>query len=404
MSNDCSNVATADPSGAPSCTFSDPIELFNSNSTCCCEAFYYHSNDEIVTARNATFICLVCFYGLAILYSLYDLRGTYDTKNKSKVRFLKSRKFAASLVSFFSLTAGIICVWMHYSAFMCLGGRNGCTEGGPTEWAIYQLSMWYPLDSLANIGFIASKIMVLRKCLRNVQFGLSKSSDAPNDRMLSFVIAVLCALGLSSFAYSCAVYVNVSKLSEIIGKLQTNETSTEENTLNYATVTGYFGCAVATFVVATLSSLLYIWHTTFHLNRYLRTLQVDPRKLQLFHETESIDSAGNSVFSRIKRFAMKSPVQKTVKNLNGNLRRLQLSVALIALSFIFRALLYVLLAFWFVSTSTISVSKVSVTIKYAFCVAPYSTGRAIFGSPLVIPLVTLFCDPLMMMYAAHSHV
>jgi hypothetical protein len=357
-----------------------------------------------VTARNATFICLVCFYGLAILYSLYDLRGTYDTKNKSKVRFLKSRKFAASLVSFFSLTAGIICVWMHYSAFMCLGGRNGCTEGGPTEWAIYQLSMWYPLDSLANIGFIASKIMVLRKCLRNVQFGLSKSPDAPNDRMLSFVIAVLCALGLSSFAYSCAVYVNVSKLSEIIGKLQTNETSTEENTLNYATVTGYFGCAAATFVVATLSSLLYIWHTTFHLNRYLRTLQVDvASKLRGSNQTDNTDAVRSSTFSRIKRFAMRSPVQKTVKNLNSNLRRLQLSVALIALSFIFRALLYVLLAFYFVSTSITSAPTGSVTVEDVFCVSPYSTGRAMFGSPLVIPLVTLFCDPLMMMYAALSH-
>jgi hypothetical protein len=100
---------------------------------------------------------------------------------------------------------------------------------------------------------------------------------------------------------------------------------------------------------------------------------------------------------------MRSPVQKTVKNLNSNLRRLQLSVALIALSFIFRALLYVLLAFYFVSTSITSVPTGSVTVEDVFCVSPYSTGRAMFGSPLVIPLVTLFCDPLMMMYAALSH-
>jgi hypothetical protein len=44
---------------------------------------------------------------------------------------------------------------------------------------------------------------------------------------------------------------------------------------------------------------------------------------------------------------MMSAIQKTVKALSGNLRRLQLSVALIALSFLCKAFLYVTLAFLF---------------------------------------------------------
>jgi len=103
------------------------------------------------------------------------------------------------------------------------------------------------------------------------------------------------------------------------------------------------------FALATLSSLLYVWHTTFHLSRYLKSLQKDTKERRLSEDEEPTDTAALSAFGRIKNFAMTSPIQKTVKTLSGNLRRLQLSVALIALSFLCKALLYVTLAVGYIS-------------------------------------------------------
>jgi hypothetical protein len=38
-------------------------------------------------------------------------------------------------------------------------------------------------------------------------------------------------------------------------------------------ISSHFSSAAVMFALATLSSLLYVWHTTFHLSRYLKSLQ-----------------------------------------------------------------------------------------------------------------------------------
>jgi hypothetical protein len=157
------------------------------------------------------------------------------------------------------------------------------------------------------------------------------------------------------------------------------------------------------FALATLSSLLYVWHTTFHLSRYLKSLQKDTRRLS--DNEEPSDTTALSAFGRIKNFAS----QKTVKTLSGNLQRLQLSVALIALSFLCKAFLYVLLAVLLGLPIEAPVFPSNFTAPFILdrFLCFYSSelriaGRTIWGSPLVIPLFTLFCDPFLTMYAALS--
>ena len=98
-----------------------------------------------------------------------------------------------------------------------------------------------------------------------------------------------------------------------------------------------------------------------------------------------------------------------MKTLSGNLRRLQLSVALIALSFLCKALLYVTLTVGYSAgdppyNSTITYPSY---IDRHLCFPSYSNelrivARTVWSSPLVIPLFTLFCDPFLTMYAALS--
>jgi hypothetical protein len=166
------------------------------------------------------------------------------------------------------------------------------------------------------------------------------------------------------------------------------------------------------FALATLSSLLYVWHTTFHLSRYMKSLQKDTKERRLSEDEEPTDTTALSAFARIKNFASKmSPIQQTVKTLRGNLRRLQLSVALIALSFLFKVFLYVTLAVGYISRDPTPPHNTTMTnppyIDRFLCFPSYSNelrivSRTVAGSPLVIPLFTLFCDVFSTMYTALS--
>ena len=129
-----------------SCKLNDPSDLYNSN--CCCIAFWYNSSDEdaVATARKYTFGFLVAAYGLAIIYSIYDLGIAFaDKVRRRKVgirAFVKSHKFAVSLVSFLALSAGTASCWFHYSSFMCFAGlQEGCIKG-PSKAAIHQFKFW----------------------------------------------------------------------------------------------------------------------------------------------------------------------------------------------------------------------------------------------------------------------
>ena len=265
------------------------------------------------------------------------------------------------------------------------------------------------MDAVSNIGFIASKILVLQKCLRIVQMGLDKSPEAPSDRLLSVVVGLLCVSFLGCFAFAIAARVTEYEQSTVIGQLIGNPNSSV--TLRFPiALSGYFSSAAVMFALATLSSLLYVWHTTFHLSRYLKSLQKDTKERRLSEDEEPTDTAALSAFARIKNFASKmSPIQQTVKTLRGNLRRLQLSVALIALSFLCKAFLYVTLAVGYISRDPPYSSTITnpLYIDRHLCFPSYSNelrivSRTVLASPLVVPLFTLFCDVFLTMYAAHS--
>ena len=267
------------------------------------------------------------------------------------------------------------------------------------------------MDSVSNIGFIASKILVLQKCLRIVQMGLDKSPEAPSDRLLSVVVGLLCGSVPVCLVVAIVAQDIEMKQSRVIDQLRENSQSTPKPADFPIALSAFFSSTAVMFALATLSSLLYVWHTTFHLSRYLKSLQKDTKERRLSEDEEPTDTAALSAFGRIKNFAMTSPIQKTVKTLSGNLRRLQLSVALIALSFLCKALLYVTLAFLFglpINTPVLPTNSTSPFIlDRDWCFLPFSTefriaGRTVWGSPLVIPLFTLFCDIFLTMYAALS--
>jgi Na+/proline symporter len=304
-----------------------------------------------MSTRKETFACLVFFYGLAILYLLFELRGTYKSKrHKSFGEFIKSRQLFMSLVSIFSMIAGIVACSLHYSAWMCFGGEGKDCVNGPSQKAFDLISEYFPMDAVSNIGFIASKILVLQKCLRIVQMGLDKSPEAPSDRLLSVVVGLLCVSFLGCFAFAIVARVIDQQQSDVIGQLRNNAQSKPTFPDFPVALSGFFSSAAVMFALATLSSLLYVWHTTFHLSRYLKSLQKDTKERRLSEDEEPTDTTALSAFARIKNFASKmSPIQQTVKTLRGNLRRLQLSVALIALSFLFKVFLYVTLAVGYIS-------------------------------------------------------
>jgi hypothetical protein len=210
-----------------------------------------------MSTRTQTFGFLVFFYGLAILYLLFELRGTYKSKrHKSLGEFIKSRQLFMSLVSIFSMIAGIVACFLHYSAWMCMGGE-GCPLG-PSQKAFDLLAVWFPMESVSNIGFIASKILVLQKCLRIVQMGLDKSPEAPSDRLLSVVVGLLCVSFLGCFAFAIVARVIVEGNSAVIGQLRKNPQSNPTLPNFPLALSGFFSSAAVMFALATLSSLLYV--------------------------------------------------------------------------------------------------------------------------------------------------
>ena len=204
--------------------------------------------------------------------------------------------------------------------------------------------VWYPFDSISNIGFIATKILVLQKCLRIVQKGLDKSPEAPSDRLLSVVVGLLCVSFLACFVLAILASNTLQAQSDMISQLRQNSQLTPKPANFPQSNSAFFSSIAVMYALATLSSLLYVWHTTFHLSRYLKSLQKDTKDRQLSENDEPTDTAALSALGRIKNFAIASPIHKTVKTLSGNLRRLQLSVALVALSFFCKAFLYITLA------------------------------------------------------------
>ena len=146
--------------------------------------------------------------------------------------------------------------------------------------------------------------------------------------------------------------------------------------------------AAFSLLLANLCAFLYLVHTRHHLNNYLASIQLRTR--------ESVDAEDVSMTPRIVR----------------NMRRLRLAVYLIASSFIVKAVVYTVLAVGHSSAYTaadatcpsahsLASNATEYRLRY-LCDGDYNQwgatlARGMLGSPLLLPLVALFCDPLLMM-------
>jgi hypothetical protein len=260
------------------------------------------------------------------------------------------------------------------------------------------MAAYVGLDPFSNVGFISSKIMLLQNCLHTVQLGLDKTPEAPSIRTLSVVVSFL---GLSALGWTI-----VGLYSSVNLRPESSENQNSEN-LFYV-----FVMAATTLIFATFSSFLYIWHITFHLRRYLKTVGQEDQANQDDENYGHPEAESElSAFGRIKKFAKNSLMNKFVKNLSGKLRRLQMSVAFISLSFLIKAVLYLFFSVKFHG------SKIKKPPQVPDCSCPdsgisyytlrlcdetvYSAelifGRMLLGSPFLIPLITLFCDPMLIL-------
>lgn len=374
-----------------SCCGKGVDRIFSNN--CCCISFFNVADKITEQQRTETFSALCVLFGIAIFYLLYDLRIVYRTrKQKTLWEFLRSPKIVLLIVSIFSMIVGFCCSLAHYATFRCAGkvddGKDEKNSDGicPNVFAFelsasQSLRAFFALDAVSNISFITSKILILKNILRTVQIGLEKSPQAPNVRLLSITVTFLWILCLF---FVCAAIIACA--------------NREDYNIWYVV---QFASAFSTFIFAMISTMLYIKHTSFHLNRYLNSLKSEsPRD-------DDVQESGDvymSTFDRIKMLAMNSPTGKIVKTLSGSLRRLQFAVLLILLSFSLRAVLYVLLFNYFLRSLNVeSDHRISAFDFKDRCNSTLwggqevIVGRSVLGSPLLIPVITMFADPILMM-------
>jgi hypothetical protein len=274
------------------------------------------------------------------------------------------------------------------------------------------------MDSFSNIGFIASKLMVLQSSLRTVQLGQDKGADAPSVRLLSLVVG-FCTV--SAIIWVVVALVCADKFNSVAKLLKQNDQAIKDGKLlqpNQETIEtgdffnfffGLFIIAATSLTFASLSTFLYIKHIGFHLKRYLISLEKN--------RSITADDENSNFRGRLSKF---NPFTKFAKSISGNLRRLQLSVALIALSFVFKVTVYILLAFGFgdnkydsgtscpedpsITYSSLSSlpSQIANSTLFFLCDGRYVSkslirARSLLGSPLVIPILVLMTDPFMIM-------
>lgn len=377
------------------CCGTGPDRVFGSRKNCCCFSFYNYADDITINQRDQTFATLCVFYVIAIFFLLFDLWKLFQSKKqKTLTEFIKSRKLLLLVASILSMISGIACSAAHYQTFRCAGASadyGRCPGGfGKNSDAASWLAAFLALDAVSNISFIASKMLALENVLRTVQIGLDRSPQAPSVRVLYFTVAFLCLC--------CLFYI-------IAAGHAANEQLEDFSKNTWIVIN--FTTAFVTFIFAMLSAALFIRHTTFHLNRYLNSLQNDLPGAVDAHESGNVEL---TTFGRLKMFARNSPMGAFVKNLSGSLRRLQWSVTLILVSFVFRACMYACLFSLasiglqppptnssYLDLSDVPVDSVCDNVK----VKPEMIiFRSFLGSPLLIPLITLGADPLLMLCAS----
>lgn len=363
------------------CGSEGPSRLFLNN--CCCISFFNLADNNTSQQRTETFTAVCFLYGVAIIYLLHDVYISFQSKKQKTLwDFIKSRKLVLLCVSIFSMTVGLGCSYTHYATFRCAGGSINAGPNCPGGFqngsdAQRRLQNFFAMDAVSNISFIISKVLILQNILHTVQIGLEQSPHAPNIRVLKF--AVVCLYVPCLFFFIAAMTARAF-----------NDTN------NWYVI--QFAASFVTFIFAMISAVLYVQHTSFHLNRYLDSLKSTLPRDDDAHE---VGDAELSTFDRIKMFARNSPTGKFIKNLSGSLRRLQIAVVLIFLSFSIKFVLYVMLVRYFSSSlnspTKLDFSDPIICNSSAWGKRDLVIGRSMLGSPLLIPVLTMFADPILMM-------
>ena len=399
------------------CDYKTPDHLTTNN--CCCTSYFYVADAVTSSKRNDTLAAGLIFYGLALLYLIYSFwNSQLMTRKATYADFFKSRRFWLYLVTLFSLLSGTASSCMHYFAFKCFGGdpATASCPGGPKYQAYIYLSAFIVMDAFSNVGFIVSKLTVLSTSLLTVQLGLDKSPDAPSVHILTFVVRLSAA---SDLCWIVAAIVGAGQLNRVAAEFQKVESAAQaaeyDNLIDLFLKIFHvlFIIAAMSLIIATLSTFLYIRHIAFHLKRYLVSLE----KSNAFTADDENASTHRAVTGHLSKL---NPFTKFSKSVSGNLRRLQLSVALIAISFLFKVTVYILLAIGFGSNdsnvvtcpypegSSAKVVDLSISTNAAsstnffLCDGRYVPkyliqARSLLGSPIVIPILVLMTDPFMIM-------
>jgi hypothetical protein len=350
---------------------------------------------------------------------------------------LKSRKFVLNFVSMVSMICGICSADFQTRAFNCLGGRSdvaGCVVGSFAP-ATFDFYSFITFDVLANVFFTITKILILQNCLRIVQLG--PQHDKRNDTNARILLASTALLCFSSISWILCGFVHHSRAREVFAFISSSEeTNLPLNTFFFSdsfspqsqTQTGnsslrsaIYMLAAITFVIATLCSFIHIRQIEFHLKRYLQSM---------LRDEEPCDETNPGVAKLPDDINEPNSIRgfkgEHFRNLRRNLRQLQLAVVLIACSFVVKTLLYILLFYGYATSDQDLADRLSNNItavacgesnelktvqeylRFAHCDFDYTRGgliiaRSLLGSPLVFPLISLFSDPLLMMFVSNPN-
>ena len=383
-----------------------------SASNCCCVAYYYVADDVTFDLRRNTLSSLLAAYALAALLIGWNTfkfyRAFFRSKGtKSLSDVLKTRMFFLISVSLVSLASGACAALFHSRSFNCFGGRGDdpACVGGSSPPAVLYFHNFVASDVAATLSFVVLKMTILRNCLAKVQLGVepdklfSDSHNRPRARVLHTAVVLL---GLS-----CLSWIILASLHHVSGQeydallpslyfcnilrryardLQGDALSLDSQAQRLQLRFALYLNAAFSLLLANLCAFLYLVHTRHHLNNYLATL----------HREESVDAEDASATGHISR----------------NMRRLRLAVYLIASSFVVKAVVYTVLAAGYSSAYAAADGKCPSAVALAsnateyrlryLCDGDYNQwgatlARSMLGSPLLLPLVALFCDPLLMM-------
>jgi hypothetical protein len=297
-------------------------------------------------------------------------------------------------LSFFSVIAGIVWARLHFQTYDCFGGSDptaGC-KGGATRDALSYLYYLIVADSLSNILFTLSKIMMLQRCFSISLSGTGKSFEGRKVRLLTAVVSLV---GVSSALWLLVSLLHLFKGLEFLkdnGDLSDAENAEKERE-RYELRAWVYCLGAATVMIATLCAFLYLFLTVVHLKRHLNALRANSALVNINENLTGV--VRTDVFAQ---------------HLSRKMLRMRMSVVIIVFSFIVKAVLYMIFAVGYSSPNPTKPQcyaqddfqwEAASNSRYMCDTNVYSSSliaaRTLMASPLVIPLITLFSDPLTLM-------